>query len=311
MPKSAHAVPQLPQAPFRDPEAARRNLARIAERVPAAVVRAIPPLLTDAPDPDAALNLFERLTETAPAEVFRAFERDRALVHYALAVFGYSHFLGETLIQNTDLFHILQRDKMLDRSRSREEYREAFARFRSRSFETDIALLLARFKRREYVRIMLRDVLGTAALAETTNEISALADVLIAEALREIDAAFRSRYGPPQHADAEGRHTDVPVAVLSLGKLGGNELNYSSDIDLLFLYGDGQDAGTTSISIREYFVRLAQSVTDALSRMTREGSAFRVDLRLRPQGGEGEAAIGLSQALQYYGRTAGDWNCRR
>ncbi len=307
VPKFAHAVPELPQAPFRDPQAARRNLARIAERVPAAVVRAIPPLLTDVPDPDAALNLFERLTETAPAEIFRAFERDRTLVHYALAVFGYSHFLGETLIQNTDLFHILQRDKMLDRSRSREEYREAFARFRSRSFETDIALLLARFKRREYVRIMLRDVLGTAALAETTNEISALADVLIEEALREIDAAFRSRYGPPQHADAEGRQTDVPVAVLSLGKLGGNELNYSSDIDLLFLYGDGQDAGTTSISIREYFVRLAQGVTDSLSRMTREGSAFRVDLRLRPQGGEGEAAIGLSQALQYYGHTAGDW----
>ncbi|MGA2001171.1 MAG: hypothetical protein ABSG52_14365 [Terriglobales bacterium] len=307
VPKLAHALPELPQAPFRDPQAARRNLARIAERVPAAVARAIPPLLTDVPDPDAALNLFERLTETAPAELFRAFERDRALVHYALAVFGYSHFLGETLIQNTDLFHILQRDKMLDRSRSREEYREAFARFRSRSFETDIALLLARFKRREYVRIMLRDVLGTAALAETTNEISALADVLIEEALREIDAAFRSRYGPPQHADAEGRLTDVPVAVLSLGKLGGNELNYSSDIDLLFLYGDGQDAGTTSISIREYFVRLAQSVTDALSRVTREGSAFRVDLRLRPQGGEGEAAVGLSQALQYYGHTAGDW----
>ena len=205
MPKLAHAVPPLPQAPFRDPEAARRNLARIAERVPAAVARAIPPLLTDVPDPDAALNLFERLTETAPAEMFRAFERDRALVHYALAVFGYSHLLGETLIQNTDLFHILQRDKILDRSHSREEYREAFARFRSRSFETDIALLLARFKRREYVRIMLRDVLGIATLAETTNEISALADVLIEEALREIDAAFRSRYGPPQHVDAEGR----------------------------------------------------------------------------------------------------------
>ena len=307
VPKLAHAVPDLPHASFRDPEAARRNLARIAERVPAGVARAIPPLLTDLPDPDAALNLFERLTESAPAESFRAFDRDRVLVHYALAVFGFSHFLGETLIQNTDLFHILQRDKMLDRSRSREEYREAFARFRSRSFETDIALLLARFKRREYVRIMLRDVLGTAALAETTNEISALADVLIEEALREIDAAFRSRYGPPQHVDAEGRLTGVPVTVLSLGKLGGNELNYSSDIDLLFLYGDGQDAGTTSISIREYFVRLAQSVTDSLSRMTREGSAFRVDLRLRPQGREGDATIGLSQALKYYGSTAGDW----
>ncbi|MGI9104046.1 MAG: hypothetical protein ACR2IF_16520 [Terriglobales bacterium] len=307
MSKLEHAVPELPAAPFRDPEAARRNLARIAERVPAGVAQAISPLLGDVPDPDGALNLFERLAESAPAELFRAMERDRVLAHYGLAVFGYSQFLGETLIQNTDLFHLFLREKMLDRSRSREEYREAFARFRSRSFDTDIALLLARFKRREYVRIMLRDVLGVATLAETTAEISALADVLIEEALREMEAAFRSRYGTPQHVDEEGRLADAPVAVLSLGKLGGNELNYSSDIDLLFLYGDGQDAGTASISNREYFIRLAQSVTDALSRVTREGSAFRVDLRLRPQGGEGEPAIGLAQALDYYAHRAGDW----
>ncbi|MGZ4838715.1 MAG: hypothetical protein ACXVZR_09215, partial [Terriglobales bacterium] len=104
MSKTAHAVPELPPAPFRDPEGARRNLAKIAERVPAGVSRAIPALLADVPDPDAALNLFERLTDSAPAELFRAFDRDRVLVHYALAVFGYSHFLGETLIQNNDLF---------------------------------------------------------------------------------------------------------------------------------------------------------------------------------------------------------------
>ncbi|MGZ4836318.1 MAG: [protein-PII] uridylyltransferase family protein [Terriglobales bacterium] len=307
MPKAENAAPDLPHAPFRDSEAARRNLARIVERVPAGVAQAISSLLPDLPDPDSALNLFERLTGTASPELFRAFEQHRVLVHYALAVFGYSHILGEALIQNTDQFHLLQRERMLDRSRSREEYREAFARFRSRTFETDIALLLAKFKRREYIRIMLRDVLGTATLAETTNEISALADVLIEEALRETDAAFRSRYGPPQHVDSEGRLTDMPVTVLSLGKLGGNELNYSSDIDLLFLYGDGQDAGTTSISIREYFIRLAQAVTGALSRATREGSAFRVDLRLRPQGGEGEPAVGLSHALEYYAHRAGDW----
>ena len=97
------------------------------------------------------------------------------------------------------------------------------------------------------------------------------------------------------------------MAVLSLGKLGGNELNYSSDIDLLFLYGDGEDAGTASISIREYFVRLAQSVTDALSRVTREGSAFRVDLRLRPQGRGGRGGGRAVAGAAYYGHTAGDW----
>ena len=300
-------MPELPSAPFRDPDGARRNLSRIAGRVPEGVLRAIPPLLVEIPDPDAALNLFERLTETASGELFRALDRDRVLVHYALVVFGYSQFLGETLIQNSDLFHSLQRDKILDRSRSREEYREALARFRSRSFETDTSVLLARFKRREYIRVMLRDVLGNATLGETTAEISALADVLIEEALRETDAGFRSRYGSPQHSDREGRLTDTPVTVLSLGKLGGSELNYSSDIDLLFLYGDGHDAGTTTVSTREYFVRLAQAVTDTLSRVTKEGSVFRVDLRLRPQGAEGEPAISVSQALQYYSHTAADW----
>ena len=297
----------LASAPLRDPERARQNLEHIAERVPAGVLQTLVPLLADLPDPDAALNLFERLTASASPEIFRSFERHPVLVHYALVVFGYSNFLGETLIQNPDLFHSLERESRLDRGHSREEYRETFARYRSRSFETDVALLLARFKRREYVRIMLRDVLGIATLADTAGEISALADVLIQEALRETAAALRNRYGTPQLRDAEGRLLNVPVAVLSLGKLGGNELNYSSDIDLLFLYGEGEDAATAAISNREYFVRLAQSVTGVLSRVTAEGSVFRVDLRLRPQGGEGEPAVGLEHALDYYGHRAGDW----
>jgi len=297
----------LASAPLRDAERGRQNLEHIAGRVPAGVLQTLVPLLADLPDPDAALNLFERLTASASPEIFRSFEHHPVLVHYALVVFGYSNFLGETLIQNPDLFHSFERESRLDRTHSREEYRESFARSRSRSFETDVALLLARFKRREYVRIMLRDVLGIATLADTAGEISALADVLIEEALREVEAALRNRYGTPQLRDSEGRQFNVPVAVLSLGKLGGNELNYSSDIDLLFLYGEGEDAATAAISIREYFIRLAQSVTDVLSRATPEGSVFRVDLRLRPQGGEGEPAVGLEHALDYYRHRAGDW----
>ena len=298
---------RLSQVPFQDPERARQNLALIAGLVPAAVARALPPLLHDIPDPDAALNLFERMAHAAGPELLHLLGRQPALAHYALVVFGFSQFLGETLIQNLDLFHAFQREEMLDRSYSREDYRESFARFRSRSFETDMAVLLARFKRREYIRIMLRDVLGIATLAEVTGEISSLADVLIEEALREVDAALRNRYGPPQHIDGAGRLVDTPAAVLSLGKLGGNELNYSSDVDLLFLYGDGEDAGTISISLREYFIRLAQGVTEVLSRATREGWTYRIDLRLRPQGGEGEPAIALGQALRYYAEVAHDW----
>jgi glutamate-ammonia-ligase adenylyltransferase len=266
---------------------------------------ALPGLLAESPDPDCALRLFERLTESP--EIVRLLDRHNFLVHYAIVVFGHSRFLGETLIQNPDLLQSFLREKNLDRSFSQEEFHESLARFRARSFETDVSLTLARFKRREYVRIMLRDVLKIAPLAETTAEISALADVLIEDALREADSKLQRRHGTPQHLDALGRLTDTPFAILSLGKLGGNELNYSSDADLMYIYGDGEEPPKAPVSNREYFIRLAQQTTEILSRVTREGPVFRIDLRLRPQGGEGELAIRLSQALKYYAETAHDW----
>ncbi len=154
---------------------------------------------------------------------------------------------------------------------------------------------------------MLRDVLGIATLAETTAEISALADVLIEGALREAQTQLQHRFGTPHSLDAHGRVVDARFAVLSLGKLGGNELNYSSDIDLLYLYDGGEEPAGAEISNREYFIRMAQQTTELLARHTREGPVFRIDLRLRPQGGEGEPAVPLTHAVQYYSRVAQDW----
>ena len=181
-------------------ETAARNLAHIRQLVPPGVYESLAPLLMTSPNPDAAVNQFERLAESASPELFRLLDKHPFLVHYAVVVFGYSSWLGETLIHNPDLLQGFARERSLDRTHSREEFQESFARFRSRSFETDTAALLARFKKREYVRIMLRDVLGIATLAETTAEISALADVLIEEALREIHAQLQHRFGTPQAA---------------------------------------------------------------------------------------------------------------
>ncbi len=297
---SSAAYPQ-----FRSPEACRLNLERVSARFLPALGAILPGLLAEAPDPDGALLLFERLTESA--ETVRLLDQHNFLAHYAILVFGHSAFLGETLIQNPDLLASFLREKNLDRSFSQEEFHESLARFRSRSSESDVAAALARFKRREYVRIMLRDVLKIAPLAETTAEISALADVLIEEALREADSKLQRRYGTPRHLDALGRVVDTPFAILALGKLGGNELNYSSDVDLMCIYADGEEPPRTAVSNREYFIRLAQHTTEILSRLTREGPVFRIDLRLRPHGGEGELAIGLSQALAYYAEAAHDW----
>ena len=297
----------LENIPFENPAAARRHLEGLSGKLSISLVQALPGLLEDSPDPDSALLLLDRFAGEPSHEILHLIQAHPFLLHYAIAVFGHSRYLGETLVQNPDLLQVFLREKRLDRSFSRDEFSEALARFRSRSFERDISLLLARFKRREYVRIMLRDILRLSPLAETTAEISAISDVLIQNALREAESALERRFGLPQHLDSEGRAVNTPFTVLSLGKLGGNELNYSSDIDLLYIYGDGPEPETATVSNREYFVRLAQQVTEILSRPNNEGPVFRIDLRLRPQGNEGELAISLSNALRYYSETAHDW----
>ena len=302
----SQSVLQLSAVPFRNQQRAAANLEAVSRRVPESVTRLLPSLLADSPDPDSALNLFERLCSQADLGALRSLESHPFLIHYALTAFSCSQYLGEALIQNQDLFYALARERNLDGSQSREDYRERFARLRARSLESDFSTLSARFKKREYIRIMLRDVLRIASLAEITAEISVLSDVLIEQALIECDSALRKRYGAPQHVH-EQRVRDTGFAVLSLGKLGGNELNYNSDVDLLFLYEDGENPSAEGIGNREYFARLTQHVTQALSTPTKEGAVFRIDLRLRPQGNEGEPAVALAEALRYYQESAHDW----
>ena len=291
---------------FRDPAEAARALSAIHDRLTPAAFDAALRFLAESPDPDTAVTQLGRLLDTAPPDLAGRFAAQPSLLHYALLVFGYSAWLGETLIHNCDLLQTFGRGVGLQRSLSSEELREEFARLHTRSRD-DIALTLAKFKKREYVRIFLRDVLGVAKLADTTGEISALADALLEEALAAASTDLQRRYGTPQWADRGGRLHQSRMAVVSLGKLGGNELNYSSDIDLLFLYDGGIEPPEATISNREYFIRLAQQTTDLLSRRTREGQVFRIDLRLRPQGHEGELAVSLPSAIEYYSKVAQDW----
>jgi glutamate-ammonia-ligase adenylyltransferase len=290
---------------FRERERARQDLQRIAQRAPESLLTALLPLVEGSPDPDQAVNLFERLTGECDEALLLLLEQNPTLLHYAVVVFGHSYWLGETLLHNPDLFGILRLEKNFERSHDRDDYRANLAWVRGQASELDISTLLARFKKREYIRIFLRDALGIATVAETTEEISALADVMIEEGLRQAEVQMRLRYGSPQFSDTPGQTVDAPFAVLSLGKLGGNELNYSSDVDLLCIYGDQELSG--SLSRREFFIRQAQLLTEILSRATPEGTPFRVDLRLRPEGNEGEPAVELKRALSYYAHAAHDW----
>jgi [glutamine synthetase] adenylyltransferase / [glutamine synthetase]-adenylyl-L-tyrosine phosphorylase len=300
------ALKLSPNTEFRDPAAATLNLDRLRGHVSPAVFDHFLQYLSASPSPDSVVVQFERLVESS-GELAAAFEKQPILIHYAILVFGHSGWLGETLIRNIDLFGRFGQNKSLDHSYRREEFKVEFARMYSCWSERDAAMSLAHFRKREYVRILLRDVLGIAKLAETTQEISALSDALIEEALLAVNTQLRQRYGIPVWADGQGRLYNTRFAVVSLGKLGGNELNYSSDIDLLFLYDSGIKPETQRSSNYEYFIQLAQGTTELLSRHTPEGQVFRIDLRLRPQGHEGELAVSLPYAAKYYSETAQDW----
>ncbi|MGH9472090.1 MAG: hypothetical protein ACRD1M_05050 [Terriglobales bacterium] len=265
----------------------------------------LPALLDLTPEPAAAQAALTRLLAAASSAVRRAFETDAGLLPSVLVLLGSSDFLAEALIQSPDLLLWLQSERRHPRPRPREQWAAALAGFTSVLPELERPLGLIRFKRREYLRIALRDLQAEAGLAETTQELSDLADALLQQAFSWAWNALVGRFGIPQQPD--GRSADL--AVLALGKLGGGELNYSSDIDLIFLYSaDGwTGGGREAASNKEFFTRMAQAITHFVSAVTSEGLAYRVDLRLRPGGREGEIAVPLAQALEYYHRQARPW----
>jgi glutamate-ammonia-ligase adenylyltransferase len=281
---------------------------KILRMLPDRAASELPQLLACSANPDQAVVQLEGLLERHGSEALAALESSGQALRAWVLLFGASQWLGQTLLQNPDLLQLFARPTGLEPERRVEDFREQFARFRMRSHETALPVLLARFKRREYVRIFTRELLGLASVAEITGEISALSDVLIERGLEHCESELRRRYqGWPQLRSERGRVYAARFAVLSLGKLGGNELNYSSDVDLLYLYDDAEDAGAIAVTSHEFFTRLAQELTAVLSSVGADGQVFRVDLRLRPQGASGEMVAGCAQALRYYRGVAHDW----
>lgn len=298
--------------PFLDRSKAEANLARLGQQLAPSLIAPLASLLAQSPDPDGALNLLERYTQSASPDVLGDLARSPTALTYLVAIFGYSSFLAETFLADPSLAVQFARDRNFTKLKSKEDLMQDYARFATTSPDHWLSAQLARFKRRNYLRIVLKDVLRLSTLGETTLELSALADVILSNALLYCDQELEKRYGQPQYRDAQGRIVRSGFSIVSLGKLGGNELNYSSDIDLLFLYShDGETAGGSEpdslIANKEYFVRLAHAITRTVSQATPHGLVFRVDLRLRPEGDQGDLAISLKSAVGYYEHRARDW----
>jgi glutamate-ammonia-ligase adenylyltransferase len=163
---------------------------------------------------------------------------------------------------------------------------------------------LRRFRHRYMLHVLWREVAGTAALAETLEALSALADQLLAAAAGYAERQLEERYG--RFRDGAGEIT--PLVVLAMGKLGGGELNFSSDIDIVFLYAaDGESDGPRALSGQQYFTRLSQSIVALLDERTADGFVFRVDTRLRPFGDSGPPVTSFAALESYLLQHGRDW----
>jgi glutamate-ammonia-ligase adenylyltransferase len=281
-----------------------RPIGALLQHVPERIATRIELLLAAVPEPKIAAFRLERLREESPA-VFNRVVGSPAALRCATALFSYSQFLSEAVLRNPERVLQVAISGSFYRVLTAEEYAERLFEFLGKNHSgVPEALDLARFRRRQLLRIVLRDVLGVAALAETTEEISNLADAILDVAYRRIRAALAARHGEPRLADGGV----CGFSVIALGKLGGGELNYSSDIDLMFVYGgSGETGGPLPVSNKEFYKKVANQYTALLSAYTAEGQCYRVDLRLRPDGALGEIAISGEGARHYYEKRARDW----
>lgn len=170
--------------------------------------------------------------------------------------------------------------------------------------DDNIQSQLRRFRNRYMLHVLWREVFGLADLDETLVSLSMLADRMLDVATRHAEQSLAPRYGVVRNAEGQ----KVPLVILGMGKLGGLELNFSSDIDIIFLYPEsGETDGAKCVSAQEYFGRLTRQIIALLDETTVDGFVFRIDTRLRPFGDSGPPVVSFGALESYLLQHGRDW----
>ncbi len=264
-------------------------------------------------DPDAALNNLERLFDLLDHRILRQMVADPVRRLQLLTLLGGSPFLTGILCRHHQYFTDLFVNGAIDTCRGAVEMladlRELIAD------DADFFQLkagLRRYKARQVLRIAARDLCDLAPLEEVMAELSDLAAASLQRAYEICGRQLQAEYGQPLQQDDQGESSEAVMTILGMGKFGGCELNFSSDIDLIYCYSStrGETSGgrrAERISLHRYFVKLAEMITRALHQVTEDGFVFRVDTRLRPEGNSGDLAVSLDGAEIYYESWGQSW----
>lgn len=270
-----------------------------------------------APSPDMALNGFERLAGVLDMELLTTMIKERRRMTQIMLLCGSSPFLTNLIYKSPCLFGRLFVEQELDRSRSHAEQLTALRE--SVAEDADLAALMKAlrcFKRSEILRIAVRDLCGMASLEEVTRELSDLAAVSLQVAYEVCHRLLVREWGLPL-MEIDGTRREAAMTVIGMGKFGGRELNFSSDIDIIYFYesdkgetagiDDGRGGRKGVVSLHTFFNKLAEQITKALNQVTEDGFVFRVDVGLRPEGKSGDMAVSLRSAEIYYESWGQSW----
>jgi glutamate-ammonia-ligase adenylyltransferase len=297
-----------------EPERAARELRSLASdpQARAVLVRLLPqlvPALSAVPDPDAALSHLERFVRASGGgAAVLAVLHGRGHESLALLLFalGSSPFLADQLVRHHEWAGWLTDRHALARPRPARELADEVRRAIAEAGPGGARDALRRVRRREIVRLALRDLRRLASVEDTLHALSALADALVDGAFEVAAAEVRAEAGlGPARAGAS-----CDFAVLALGKLGGSELNFSSDVDLVYIHrtDSGRVGRSRAAPTRHAHAEsLARRLTAVLGEPSHEGHVYRVDLRLRPEGRAGAISHSLGAAEAYYRTRGAPW----
>ena len=231
-----------------------------------------------------------------------------------------SEFLGELVRSNPGLLSVLDFEHLRFARRAdgfRRDVQKAVApRLAARDYAGALTDL-RRLKQRETLRIAARDLGRLSNVVEITQELSDVADICLDAVLEIVSKQLSEKFGQPFHQDPHGRWQPTPFCIFGLGKLGGHELNYSSDVDVLFLYGAegevfkepprGGKPHRPVLSNHQFFCKLAEAISAEVARASSDGFLYRVDARLRPEGDAGPIARSLESCENYYAQWGQTW----
>jgi glutamate-ammonia-ligase adenylyltransferase len=274
--------------------------------------------LRGAADPDRARQALRQLAGTEAAGALGSAAAE--LAANVVALLAGSQALAAVLAANPAWLERLSPANLAEPRREaglRRELQELLAPKRAQPDFTGALNALRGFQQGELLRIAARDLTRRSDAAGITRELSDLADVCLSAVLEICQGQLEARYGKPWHQDADGRWWPTRFCVLGLGKLGGHELNYSSDVDVMFLYTEEGNVfreppgkskkPAPGMTNHQFFTRLAEAFVGEVTRFTPQGTLYRVDLRLRPEGDTGPLVRSLPSCENYYAQWGQTW----